>query len=62
MTFAIATLYAASLIEMFLVGALGVRVLMPEQPVKHGVRYSGAARRQLVREQCIRDTARAEAP
>lgn len=41
MAYAIAALYAAFLVETFAIARLGVRVLMPGQPVKHGARYRG---------------------
>jgi non-canonical (house-cleaning) NTP pyrophosphatase len=49
MAFAVASLYAALLVETLTVARVCVRVLMPEQPVKHGVTYSGAWTRAAVR-------------
>ncbi|MFJ9348970.1 hypothetical protein [Streptomyces sp. NPDC101237] len=58
MTVAIATLYAALLVEVFTLARVGVYTLMPEQPVKHDKTYSGARTRATVRERMIREAAR----
>ncbi|MFE4589121.1 hypothetical protein [Streptomyces laurentii] len=57
MTVAIATLYAALLVEVFTLARVGVCILVPEQPMKHGKAYLGAWTRVAVRERMIRQTA-----
>ncbi|MFF3056512.1 hypothetical protein [Streptomyces sp. NPDC057909] len=59
MTFAIATLYVALLVEVFTLARVGVNVLSHAKPAARGGRYSGAQLRHAAHDRYVRETARA---
>ncbi|MER6294925.1 hypothetical protein [Streptomyces althioticus] len=61
MTYALAAIYAAALVEVFTLACVAVRITSPETPAPRTVKHKGTALRHMAHDRYVRETARAEA-
>ncbi|MEU5651292.1 hypothetical protein ABZ767_18480 [Streptomyces pseudogriseolus] len=61
MTYALAAIYAATLVEVFTLACVAVRIASPEKPTPRTSKYKGTALRHMAHDRYVREAARAEA-